>query len=64
MRLASCVLAAIIVAGCSEPPPEKTVFDTQVRALKKAREVQGQLQQAAEHRRDAENAEQPAAGKE
>lgn len=52
----TCLVAvAAILVGCNQPPPEKTVFDPQVRALKKARQVEGQLQQAAEQRRDEES---------
>ena len=40
------------VLGCNQPPPEKTVFDPQVRALKKAKAVEGQAQQSAEQRRE------------
>ena len=47
-----CLAAVVIVGGCNPPPPEKTVFDPQVRALKKAKAVEGQLQQAAERQRE------------
>lgn len=46
------MVAAVTVSGCNPPPPEKTVFDPQVRALKKAKAVEGQLQQAAEQQRE------------
>ncbi len=52
MRAPIALLAvALALAGCNQPPPEKTVFDPQVRALKKAKAVEGQLQQAAERQR-------------
>lgn len=53
-RLLSIFALVAVLVGCNEPPPEKTVFDAQVGALKKARQVEGQLRQAAEQRRDAE----------
>lgn len=52
--LLSVAVAILALAGCNEPPPEKTVFDPQVRALKKARALEGQVQQAAEQRRARE----------
>lgn len=40
MRLMAIGLAILFVAACGDSkPPEKTVFDPQVEALKKAREV-------------------------
>lgn len=59
-RLLSIFALIAVLAGCNEPPPEKTVLDAQMRALKKARAVEGQLQQAAEQRRDAENEDRAA----
>ncbi|GEM_PF-4926847 len=48
-----CVLAA-----CEDKPPARTVFDPQLKALQKARAVEGQVRQAAERRADeAEQAE-------
>jgi hypothetical protein len=42
------------VAACSESkPPEKTVFDTQVQALKKARAVESKVQEGADKQREA-----------
>ena len=46
------MMVVVAVLGCNQPPPEKTVFDPQVRALKKAKAVEGQVQQAAEQRRE------------
>ena len=46
------MMTMLIVLGCNQPPPEKTVFDPQVRALKKAKAVEGQVQQSAEQRRE------------
>ena len=46
------MMAMLVVLGCNQPPPEKTVFDPQVRALKKAKAVEGQVQQSAEQRRE------------
>ncbi len=46
------LVVAVAVAGCNQPPPEKTVFDPQVRALKKAKALEGQLQQSAERQRE------------
>lgn len=46
------MLAVVSALGCNQPPPEKTVFDPQVRALKKAKALEGQVQQAAEQRRE------------
>lgn len=46
------LVVAIAVAGCNQPPPEKTVFDPQVQALKKAKALEGQLQQSAERQRE------------
>lgn len=48
------VLACALLAACGEPkPPEKTVFDPQVQALKKAREAEQKIQQGAERQREA-----------
>jgi len=46
------LVAAFAVVGCNPPPPEKTVFDSQVRAVKKAKALEGQLQQATERQHD------------
>ena len=41
------------LTACSDSkPPEKTVFDAQMQALKKAREVESTLQQNAEKQRE------------
>lgn len=53
MRTIYLPMAAMLaMLGCNQPPPEKTVFDPQVRALKKAKAVEGQVQQSAEQRRE------------
>lgn len=55
--------ALFAIAGCNSPPPEQTVFDPNVRALKKAKAVEGQLQHSAEQRREqAEAAVAPTPG--
>lgn len=46
------ITAMLIVLGCNQPPPEQTVFEPQVRALKKAKALEGQVQQSAEQRRE------------
>jgi hypothetical protein len=62
--LAMLVLVTAALAACGESkPPERTVFDPQVQALKKARGVEGQMQEDAERRREqVERAEQAAPG--
>ena len=53
MRVIYILIAlTVTVLGCNQPPPEKTVFDPQLRALKKAKAVEGQVQQGAEQRRE------------
>ena len=44
--------AMVTVIGCNQPPPEQTVFEPQLRALKKAKALEGQVQQSAEQRRE------------
>lgn len=46
------IALTVTVLGCNPPPPEQTAFDPQLRALKKAKAVEGQLQQGAEQRRE------------
>jgi hypothetical protein len=55
MRAIYLVFVAIAVplAACGEKKVEKTVFDPQVQALKKAREVEATLQAGAEKTREA-----------
>lgn len=62
MRIASLVLAAAALAGCSAappPPPQKTVIDTQLKALEKAKAVEQTLQENA---RDADKELKDAGG--
>jgi hypothetical protein len=46
------MLAALALACGNDKPPQKTVFDPQVQALKKARAVGEQLDQAAQQQRE------------
>lgn len=52
MRTVFVLVLAVSGLGCNQPPPEQTVFDPQVRALKKAKALEGQVQQSAEQRRE------------
>ncbi len=46
-------MCLMLLAGCGESkPPEKTVFDTQVQAIKKARDVEQKLKDSAQQRQD------------
>lgn len=49
------MLAVLFSASCSapEPPPKKTVFDTQLQQMDKAREVQKTVDDAAEKTKTA-----------
>jgi hypothetical protein len=64
------VAIALVLAACDQPAPPPKVedtgrtpnpaFETQIQAVKKARAVEGQLQDAADaQRRDIERAERP-----
>lgn len=54
------VVAAVgLLAGCGEgKPPEKTVFDPQIKAYKKAQQVEDNLAQEAQKRREAIEAQE------
>ena len=41
-------MLALMLTACSPAPPEKTVFDDQLEALDRAREVEKKLQDRAE----------------
>jgi hypothetical protein len=64
MRFSSVFVIPVLLAGCGQnQPPEKTVFDPQVQALKKARETQTTLEAGADRTRQAvENQEEKPAG--
>jgi hypothetical protein len=46
------ILASLALACGDDKPPQKTVFDPQVQALKKARAVGQQLEEAAQQQRE------------
>jgi len=53
MRLLAIGLVFLLTAGCGESkPPERNVFDAQTNALKKARSIGQQLDQAAQEQRE------------
>lgn len=53
MRYGLPILLVLGLAACGDSkPPEKTVFDAQVQAIKKARAVEGTLREAAERQRE------------
>ncbi len=54
MRTTLMLFAALVLlAACGESkPPERTVFDPQLQALKKAREAEGKLQEGAQKERE------------
>ena len=63
-RTTAVVLGAMFLAACGDdrPLPETTVFDDQVKALKKAEQVEGRVQENTDAlRRAAEAAGVPAA---
>ena len=55
--LLGLVLSSVLLIACSDnPPPSKTVFDTQLDVLKKARAVDAKVQESAEHLRQTVDA--------
>lgn len=50
--IAAGVLVGLLTACGDSKPPEKTVFDAPVQALKKAREVDKKVQDAAQQQRE------------
>ncbi len=61
-RVTLATLAMIALAACApDKPPDKTVFDPQVEALKKARQLEAQVQQNADAQRRAIEAAEGAA---
>src|SRR3990172_3884843 len=53
-HILTIVSIAVLLVGCGEgKPPEKTVFDPQVQAYKKARQLEGKLAQEAQKQREA-----------
>lgn len=50
--IATGVCIGLLTACGDSRPPEKTVFDAQVQALKKAREVDRKVQDAAQQQRE------------
>lgn len=54
MRMLQAFMIPVLLAGCGQSqPPEKTVLDPQVQALKKARETQTTLEAGADKMRRA-----------
>jgi hypothetical protein len=51
VKWSSAALSIMLVAGCSPPPPEKTVFDPLTRQMDKARDVQKTVDENAERTR-------------
>ena len=45
--------AVLFIAGCEQDPPEKTVWDDQLKTMDKAHEAQQQLLDAADLQRKA-----------
>jgi ABC-type uncharacterized transport system auxiliary subunit len=52
MKYAIVLLAMAMLVACDDKPPQRTVFDPQVKALEKARAVDGQVREAGERRAD------------
>ena len=53
MRLCAVGLVVLLASACGDDkPPQRTVFDPQVQALKKARAVGEQVDQAAQQQRE------------
>lgn len=57
--LAVLMMLGMLVACGERKPPEKTVFDPQVEALKKARDLEGKLKAGAEKTREAVESSAP-----
>lgn len=51
-RFIAPAIGLALLLGCGDKPPEKTVFDPQVEALKRAREVERKVQDAAQQQRE------------
>jgi len=47
------VVLALLLTGCEQEPPEKTVWDDQLKTMDKARDVEQQVLDAAEMQRKA-----------
>ena len=52
MRYLIGLLAIGLLVACDDKPPKRTVFDGQLKAIEKARGVEGQLRESAERRAD------------
>lgn len=61
MRYLAILFVFCLLMGCNEKPPARTVFDSQLKTIQKARAVEGQLQRSAEQR--AEQVEKNEDGK-
>lgn len=50
-----CLMAFMVlfIAGCDQDPPEKTVWDEQLKTMDKARDAEQQVLDAAEQQRRA-----------
>lgn len=58
-HILTIVSIAVLLVGCGEgKPPEKTVFDPQIKAYKKAQQVEDNLAQEAQKRREAIEAQE------
>jgi hypothetical protein len=53
MKLWLIGCAALFMTGCEQEPPEKTVWDDQLKTMDKAHEAQQQLLDAADLQRKA-----------
>lgn len=54
MKRIALTLLVIAIAACTpDKPPEKTVLDSQVEALRKARQVEAQVQKKDQEQRRA-----------
>lgn len=61
--LSGLLLSSLLLFACSEKPPAKTVFDSQVDGMNKARAVDAKVQADAEHlRQTIDAATNPPAG--
>ena len=54
--LSGLLLSSLLLIACSEKPPAKTVFDSQVDVLNKARAVDAKVQANAEQLRQTVDA--------